>query len=310
MSELLAWVVVALFAAAALLESRRRNAARVLGAGAWTVFAVFWAVLVPQFLLVMNSAIEGVLSIAAVPACAYAGFLLWRGRDSMFLVTRAVAFMGVFYLPFSVPPVSDWLIEVVAAQVYAVVRLLGYAPAFSVRNGVQSELVFTTGGEQYATFIVFACTGLGSMAIFAGAIAAVRAPLRRKLRAAALALPTIYVLNIVRNVFIAVGFGRQWFQMFVPEITGVVGYEQPGLVSFFIADRVIAQAGSVVALVAIAWVVSRELPELLDIAQEALYALTGSEVDLGGPGGPGPGGAPPDADSDPESGAPIADGGD
>jgi hypothetical protein len=48
----------------------------------------------------------------------------------------------------------------------------------------------------------------------AGLIAAVRAPLRRKLRALAVSLPVIYGLNLLRNVFISIGFGEQLFQIF------------------------------------------------------------------------------------------------
>jgi archaeosortase A (PGF-CTERM-specific) len=82
-------------------------------------------------------------------------------------------------------------------------------------------------------------------------------------------------------VFIAVAFGNQWFQVFVAEISALVGYTDPGLVSYFIADRVIAQSMSVVALVAIAFLVVRIVPELLDLLEEAVYVLTNTEIDLG-----------------------------
>jgi archaeosortase A (PGF-CTERM-specific) len=112
-------------------------------------------------------------------------------------------------------------------------------------------------------------------------IAAVEAPLSRKLKAAAAAIGVIYVLNIARNVFIAVAFGDQWFQVFVGPITGLVGYSDPGLVSFFIADRVISQGLSLLALAAIAVLVARIVPELIAVLEEAAYVLTRTEVDLG-----------------------------
>jgi len=281
-TDAVGWFVIAAFLAAWALESQGRIG-RAVGAGAWGAFGVFWLLLVPRFAFVMRSPIEGALAVLAVPACAYAGYLLWSGRDSLFTLTRAVAVMGLIYLPFeTIAILRETAVETVAGQTYAVITWLGYDVALTEGpNGYLSGLEFTEGGHTYATHIVLACTGLGSMTIFAGLIAALEAPLVRKLQAAAAAVGVIYVLNIVRNVFIAVAFGNQWFQVFVAEISALVGYTDPGLVSYFIADRVIAQSMSVVALVAIAFLVARIVPEILDLLEEAVYVLTNTEIDLG-----------------------------
>ena len=281
-TDAVGWFVIAAFLAAWALESQGRIG-RAVGAGAWGAFGVFWLLLVPRFAFVMRSPIEGALAVLAVPACAYAGYLLWSGRDSLFTLTRAVAVMGLIYLPFeTIAILRETAVETVAGQTYAVITWLGYDVALTEGpNGYLSGLEFTEGGHTYATHIVLACTGLGSMTIFAGLIAALEAPLVRKLQAAAAAVGVIYVLNIVRNVFIAVAFGDQWFQVFVAEISALVGYTDPGLVSYFIADRVIAQSMSVVALVAIAFLVARIVPEILDLLEEAVYVLTNTEIDLG-----------------------------
>jgi len=281
-TDAVAWIVVASFLAGWVLESRGRIG-RGVGAGAWGVFGVFWLLLVPRFAFAMRSPIEGALAALAVPACAYAGYLLWSGRDSLFTLTHAVAVMGIIYLPFeTIPLLRRVAVETVANQTYAVITWLGYDVALTeAETGYRSGLEFTHAGHTYATHIVLACTGLGSMTIFAGLIAALEAPLVRKLQAAAAAIGIIYVLNIVRNVFIAVAFGNQWFQVFVAEISALAGYTDPGLVSYFIADRVIAQSMSVVALVAIAFLVVRIVPELLDLLEEAVYVLTKTEIDLG-----------------------------
>jgi len=281
-TDAVAWIVVAAFLAGWALESRGKIG-RAVGATAWVAFGGFWLLLVPRFAFVMRSPIEGALAVIAVPACAYAGYLLWSGRDSLFTLTRAVAVMGLIYLPFeTIAVLRETAVETVASQTYAVITWLGYDVVLTAGpNGYRSGLEFTHAGHTYATHIVLACTGLGSMTIFAGLIAALEAPLTRKLQAAAAAVGIIYVLNIVRNVFIAVAFGNQWFQVFVAEISALVGYTDPGLVSYFIADRVIAQSMSVVALVAIAFLVVRIVPELLDLLEEAVYVLTNTEIDLG-----------------------------
>lgn len=284
-SDVLAWIAVAMFVTSALLASRNRRYARTLGATAWVVFGVFWLSLFNQFFFEMKSFIEGALSLLALPACLYAGYLLYSGRDSLFTLTRAVAVMGVVYLPFeTVFLLRQFLVETVTQQTEWGIQLLGYHPTVTTgpNHDFRSMFVFTNAvGHRFTTHIVLACTGLGSMAIFGGLIAAVRAPLRRKLQALAVVIPAIWALNIVRNVFIALAFGNQWFQVFVDPIMRVVGYEQPGLVSFFIADRVIAQSLSVVALIAITWFVVRKLPELLTVVEDVAYIVTGNEYDFG-----------------------------
>lgn len=282
-TDVLAWVVVTMFVVAAVLERYNRRTARAVGAGGWLLFAVFWLLLFPKFAFEMRSFLEGALSLLAVPACLYAGYLLYAGRDSLFILSRAVAVMGVIYMPFEMIGVfRQFLVETVTAQTQAGIHLLGYRPELTTGpNGHESLFVFTAAnGHLFKTHIVLACTGIGSMAIFGGLIGAVRAPLRRKLKALTISISLIWILNIVRNVFIAVAFGDQWFQILVGPIMAVTGYSQPGLVSFFIADRVIAQSLSVVALAVVAWLVVRELPELVTVVEDVAYILTGNEYDL------------------------------
>jgi archaeosortase A (PGF-CTERM-specific) len=281
-TDVVAWAVILLFLGAWAAESRRRDVARWLAATAWVVFAGFWLLLVPYFALVMRSPIETVLGTLAIVGSLYAAVLLYRGREGVFTLSKAVAVMGVVYLPFaSVPFLRQLAVETVAAQVYAVITWLGYEVTYTMGpNDYMSALIFTTDGHRYITHIVLQCTGIGSMSIFAGLVTATDASVARKLRAIALAVGIIYVLNIVRNVFIAVAFGDQWFQVLVDPVLYVTGYTDPGLVSFFIADRVLSQSASVIALVGITWLVVRTVPELLSLLEEALYVVTHTEYDL------------------------------
>jgi archaeosortase A (PGF-CTERM-specific) len=71
---------------------------------------------------------------------------------------------------------------------------------------------------------------------------------------------------------------------FFPElVAGVFGFsltQDPALVSYYLADRVLAQSASVVALVAVTYLVVRTLPETLTVVDDLLYLVTGSEYDL------------------------------
>lgn len=282
--DYLVWFVIVAFVATAALERYHRELARTVGAGAWVLFGVFWGVLFPRFAFEMRSFIEGTLSLVAVPLCVYAGYQLYTGRDSLFVLSRCVAAMGLIYVPFlTIEPLREWLVELVSSQTNAVIHLLGYDPEFTTarQNGYHSAFIFTDdAGHEYYTYLVLACTGIGSMSIFGGLIAAVRAPIRRKLRAFVLAISVIWVLNIVRNVFIAVAFGNQWFQLFVGPVTSLTGYSDPRMVSFFIADRVLSQLLAMGALVLILWMVVRDLPELLTVIEDVVYLVSGREYDL------------------------------
>lgn len=291
----LAFVVLGLFLAGAALELRSRALARPVSVGAWVAFAVFWVAQIHYFAFVQKSIIEGVGSVIAVPASLYVGYLLWTGRDSLFVLSRAIAVMGVVFMPFEMSPVlRQWLIETVTSHTAFLMLLLGEDP--TVVSGA------TVPGTDYAPYrntfwfepeasptavtytIVIGCTGIGSMAIFAGLVSAVRAPLDRKLRAFAVSVPVIYVLNLIRNVFIATMFGQMRMQL-VPELTGrLFGFDAaalPALVSYYWADRILAQTGSVIAMIVITWIVVRELPEILTVVEDVLYVFTGTEYDLG-----------------------------
>jgi archaeosortase A (PGF-CTERM-specific) len=272
--------------------------------GAWALFAVFWLVQAPHFAFDQKSAIEGVGSLIAVPVSAYVGYLLWGGRDSLLTLSRAVAVMGLVFMPFEmIDPLRRWLVETVTVQTEFLIRAVGSSPEVipgsqvckegAVTNGqftcaetypgYRNTFLYHTAGQRITYTILIACTGIGSMAIFAGLVAAVRAPLDRKLRALAVSLPIIYALNLVRNVFIGVSFGEMRMQIAPELVASVFGFslaEDPALVSYYVADKILAQSASVVALVAITYLVVRELPEVLTVVEDLLFVVTGSEYDL------------------------------
>ncbi len=300
----LGWMAIGLFLLGAALEYYDREYARPAVALAWVVFGVFWLSLVHHFIFVQRSVIEGLGSILAIPLALYLAALLWRGRDSLFVFSRAIAIMGVVYFSVvSIPVVSQTLIEAVTRQTEFLINLLGFEPevvsgtqittadgsTFEIakkENPFRSTFVFDASDVSYMeqpiiTYtIVMACTGLGSMAIFIGLILAVRAPAERKLRALAVSIPVIYVLNLFRNVFIGITFGNQMTNFFPDVVMALFSLESQWQVSYIISDRIIAQGLSVVALVVITWLVVRELPEVLSIIEDVLYVLTRREYDL------------------------------
>lgn len=91
------------------------------------------------------------------------------------------------------------------------------------------------------------------MALFTGATLGIKAGLSRKIRAFLVSVPVIYILNLFRNVFVTVSFAYSWF----------------GENSFYIAHHVVAKILSTIALIVIAYMVFRFLPELAEL----IYSL-------------------------------------
>jgi len=292
-SDPLAVLVLAAFLVGGVLAVLDRRGARPVTVVAWVLFGAFWFSLIHHFAFVQKSFVEGLGVVVAVPGSLYAGLLLARGRDSLFVLSRAIGLMGLVYFPFiAVDPLGTWLIETVTRQTELLMGLVGqHSPGdYRVvtdgpmgRETARDTFVFhAPSGHRITYTILVACTGAGSIAIFVGGILAVAAPLRHKARALAVSVPLIYALNLVRNVFIGLSFGQQRMHLFPEAVLALFGSEDPYRVSYFVADRILAQTASVVALVAITYLVVRELPEILVLLEDALFVATGREYDLRG----------------------------
>ena len=294
----LSWLVMTVFLAGAVVEMYDREWGRYVLVGGWIVLALFWVSSIYQFVFDQTSITEGIAVVAAIPLSLYVGYLLATGRDRLLMISRGVAVAWLIYLPLStVPFLRDPLIAVVTDQTAFVLSLIGADFSVVAGNNFPSNIALSeppqsyhksfffqfperNGGYNIVYTIKMACTGVGSMAIFGGLIAAVRAPLGRKLKALAAAIGIIWVLNIARNVFIAYTFGYQHLQVFPDVVMSAFGLQTHLEVSYIVADRILAQFLSVAALVGITYIVVMQLPEVLAIVEEGLYVLTRKEYDL------------------------------
>ena len=283
LTDALAWVVIVAFAASAIFERRDTDRSRTAATGAWVLFAVFWALLVPHFAFTQRSIIEGLLSAVAVPASLYVAVLIWTGRRSFATITEAVAIMGVIYLPFEmIALLRGGAIETVTRNVEFLLASFGFDPTVVTGpNGLRSTFVFVgEDGHRFTTRVLLACTGIGSSATVSGLVMALDAPLRRRLAGVAIAVPIIYALNVFRVAFIALAHGYQWFAGWQDPIFLLFGTSDPNMVSYLVADRVLAQSASVFALVVITLALLRVVPELSTIVEDVLFLLTGDDYDV------------------------------
>jgi archaeosortase A (PGF-CTERM-specific) len=247
------WFSLTLLLASAL-SSKTRPAS--LG---WALFGVYWMGQ-PGHYIAIEDYFNATLTVAASLFCLYLAWIIltYKSRSQAFTwASYAAAVCGIIYFPFAeVYPLQTWLIgftTLITAQSLHV---------FYVPVVMESWNTLVLNGRTVE--IILACTAIESIALFAGVIVSVKAPLRRRLAALLASTLTIYVLNIVRNSFVLMAYGWDWF----------------GSDSFHVAHNIIAKAGSTVALLAIAYLVFALLPELLTVIDELA-------TEIKHPGGPG-----------------------
>ena len=216
---------------------------RIVGCIGWILFGVYWLTEIPNYLAIMDYFNTTIMILAFVLFTMIGLTILKTKNLNVFLdVTAFSALSALFYFPFAIDPwLKRGIISVVADQTVALGNMLG----FKIEKLSFNKIALN---GKYVE-IILACTGIESMALFAGATLGVKADLKRRLKAFMISVPVIYILNLFRNVFVVVAYGNEWF----------------GEDSFYIAHHVICKILATIALVLISLGVFRFLPELADL---------------------------------------------
>jgi archaeosortase A len=234
------WASLIIFIASAVL-ARPRWA----GPG-WILFGLYWLGQ-PGHYILDEDYYNATLALIAAGFSLYIAWMILAkgGSRACSWLSYAAGICGAIYYPFAeVGALGTWLIGT-TTQITA-----GVLAAASVPVSMEAWNTMALNGSSVE--IILACTAIESIALFAGIILSVNAPLGRRLKALAISTVAIYGLNIIRNAFVLLAYGEQWF----------------GADSFFMAHNVIAKIGSTLALMAIAYIVLTMLPELLDMIDE------------------------------------------
>ncbi len=232
------WTSLILFLIA-LIMPRNKN---IIGAFGWMFFAAHWAIQ-PLHYLEIADFFNAVLTIFVSLFCICMVFFNFRSpkSDTLLTITFAVVIGGFFYFPFAeMSLLKGFLINTVTFQTVWGLNFLG-TPATQIGSNILLN--------GYKIEIILACTGIESMALFTGVTFAVDAPPIRRFKAFMASVPLIYILNIIRNMFVMAAYGYQWF----------------GEHSFYIAHHGLAKIGSTIALFLIAYIVFLILPEVVDM---------------------------------------------
>jgi archaeosortase A (PGF-CTERM-specific) len=245
-----------------LIPGRHRKYAAILG---WTCIIIFLFAQL-DFFFSENNFLYPLMAALSVPFLFITAKYLLLEDDRVMHLSRAAAVAFIIYAPFEfVPLLGNWLIGAVVGQIVWLLDLLHFSVSLTdwniiARNSLRVE-------------IILGCTGIQSIAIMLGVAAAVPTSLRQKVYAFLIIAPTIYFLNLLRNVFVIMAYTEQWFPYY-PAIAsnGEIGYE-----SFFWAHNVIAELLALVCLVIIAYGLFSIIPRLGNFADE-LYQLYSGEV--------------------------------
>jgi archaeosortase A (PGF-CTERM-specific) len=237
----LLWISLSLLLASALTRKSQ------LAALGWSIFAFFWLGQIGHYLKI-DDYFNSILFLATGLLCFYMSWIMMtRGFSSKacYWASYAASACGLIYFPFAeIQSLQVGLIGFTTSITAKILQIL------SVPVTLDSWNIMSLNGRSVE--IILACTSIESIALFAGVILSVQAPIGRKLKALAVSSLSIYILNIIRNGFVIMAYGWSWF----------------GDDSFEIAHNLIAKLGSTVALLAVSYMVFLLLPELLSIIDE------------------------------------------
>lgn len=259
------WLALGLLVAAAIIPDEKKIKFKISGIG-WVFFGIHWAFQSPHYLEVYDY-VNVFLTLATAIISVLLGYVLIKEDKritgtinginisrSIFMATTAAAIGGFSYFIFSeIPQLSTWLISTVTDQTVWLGSVFGV-----MITRIDWNLVAVNG---YKVEIILACTAIESIALFMGIIASVNAPAKRLASAFLLSVPVIYILNLIRNVFVVNAYGMMWFG-------------EPAM-SFYIAHTIIAKIGSLIALFFVAYAVLKTLPEIIDMIDGIMNLVRG-----------------------------------
>ncbi|MBP1908159.1 archaeosortase A [Methanolobus bombayensis] len=258
MIENVLWIAVAFMLLGSIIPNTVK-ARRVISAIGWGFFSIHWFYQPLHYIEIGDYFNVALVIVVGIVCLIIAHTMLREYREDNIpspditkMATSATALGSLFYFPFAQMEVLNvWIISQVTDTVFWTLQNINMPAEMVTWNKI------TLNG--YTVEIILACTAIESIALFIGLIASVNAPFKRLVAAFMVSVPVIYVLNIIRDVFVIIAYGYQWF----------------GPESFEIAHHTIAKIGSGIALFVIAYIVMRILPELVDLIEGIWFLVTG-----------------------------------
>jgi len=172
-----------------LVPGRHRKYAAIVG---WT-FIVLSLFANLDYYFAENNFVYPLMAALSLPFLYITAKYLVKEDERALNLSRAAAVAFILYAPFEfIPAAGDWLIGIVVGQIVWVLDLLQFNVSLVDWNIITRN--------NFRVEIILGCTGIQSIAIMLGVAAAVPTNLKQKILAFLLIAPTIYFLNLLRNV--------------------------------------------------------------------------------------------------------------
>ena len=216
---------------------------RIIG---WCIFGFFWSTQ-PAFLFFSEGEdfVNASICVIGVFVLFYFAYHEWlsisknyKSVSCLNWIAGAASISGLIYYTFEITPLTQWLIEIVAYQSGWFLNI------FTGGVEVFGDNIYYNG--EYTVTIIFACTAVQSMVIFIGMILPLKkVEIKKIMYGLIVTIIPVYLLNLMRNALIIFLMGEN-------------------ITSFYIAHNILGKSGSLIALVALLFIVSKIVPEVFD----------------------------------------------
>ncbi len=323
------WLDILIFGSLALLglgyflKSNERHLFRIAG---FVGVGLFWGVRAAIFVAEGSDAINITFTGLAMPFFCYLGYHEWisfgkNEENSALKWACGATFLGgmLYFSVDRIEIVASGLIQVVAWQSLWLMNLFGYGSGWTV--GPTGQLGGELGApiEGSGVVIILGCTSYEAIVIFLGAVFAAQmradpwadyarvneakvaklralTPERRKLLGLLYTVPVIWVLNLIRNASVIYLYNSH-------SLDGTAA--SFGMTGFEFAHVLLGKGLSFVALIAIAFVLFKTCPEILDNVNGLMDLVRRGQKGKGGGGEakkePTEGARPPSAEPLPQA---------
>jgi archaeosortase A (PGF-CTERM-specific) len=210
--EIVLFLSIALLGIGYFWKERRTHIVRGVG---WVLFGLFWAFQAPYYIMT-GDIINSIATCGALFAFSYLGYheylsYKWNEEYEPLRFFAGATFLAslIYFAIERFPLVSGGLIKIVADQSAWLTNLAGNSYVAGPIDFAGNSIFYkTTFNEVHVPImnaninIILACTGIHAIAVTLSVAACTRAPTNKRLRALGILLPTIYIVNLVRNAII------------------------------------------------------------------------------------------------------------
>lgn len=243
-SVLVIYGICALFLLS-FIKSDKEHLYRGVGYALLGTVGIFF--ITPYMWLEYDSIVQSGFAFLGSILSFYISLIVILDKKSMTMTTKMIVVTtATLLISYNLDSIRDYLVVRTAQDTVYILNAMGYESEVLLDEG--STFINFTHSGKLKTEIVMACTGIGTMSIFMGVISTIQDLNKsQKLYLSVFYCGFIYVLNMIRNVFIAASYGGQHLHV-LPNMVEFLFGRQNEWVSYYIADKIISQPFSAVAI--------------------------------------------------------------